>query len=407
MSKIIYSALFPNFEKDDVDLSFKLLFSFWKWKRGEEIKELEVSFQEKFKLGQCFSYNSGRSCLLAILEAMDIKKGDEVIVQGFTCNAVINPIIKAGAKPVFVDLKHDLNIDEKKIQSSISSKTKAVIVQHTFGWPAEIEEIRDICKDNNLFLIEDCAHSLGVKYNNQYVGSFGDVSFFSFGKDKIISSVFGGMVSVNNSSLKVKEYDFPSNWWTFQQLLYPVLMQYVFLPLFRFKIGRLFYSLMFEFNIFSLRSVTKSENQGVLPGYFGKRMPNALAILALNQLKKVDRFNEKRREIAKVYFKEFRNSSVKPVFSNDFGVKEPVFLKFPVLVNNPDKVLKELREHNIFINDGWRETVIVPPLTDQKKMEYEGGCVLSEIISKQILSLPTHAKLSLEDVKRIASIIKK
>jgi dTDP-4-amino-4,6-dideoxygalactose transaminase len=164
---------------------------------------------------------------------------------------------------------------------------------------------------------------------------------------------------------------------------------------------------MFELNIFSLRSVTKKENQGVLPEYFGKRLPNALAVLALNQLKKVDRFNDRRREIAKAYFKEFRNSSVKPVFSNDFGNKEPVFLKFPVLVNNPDKVLKELREHNIFINDGWRETVIVPPLTDQKKMKYAGGCVLSEIISKQILSLPTHAKLSLEDVKRIASIIKK
>jgi perosamine synthetase len=407
MSKIIYSSLFPNFEKDDVALSFKLLFSFWKWKRGESIKELELSFQDKFNLGQCFSFNSGRSCLLAILEAMNIKKGDEIIVQGFTCNAVINPIIKIGARPVFVDLKNNLNIDENKIQINISSKTKAVIVQHTFGWPADIAEIKDICRDNNLFLIEDCAHSLGAKYNNQYVGSFGDASFFSFGKDKIMSSVFGGIVSINNHSLKIKEYDFPSNFWTIQQLFYPVLMQYVFLPLFKFKIGRLFYSLMFELNIFSLRSVTKKENQGFLPRYFGKKMPNALARLALNQLKKVDWFNEKRREIARIYFKEFNNGSIKPVFSNNFGNKEPVFLKFPVLINNPEKVLKELREENIFLNDGWRETVIVPPLTNQKKMKYEGGCILSEIVSKQILSLPTHAKLSLEDIKRIASIVKK
>jgi len=406
MKDIIYSALFPNFEKDDVNLCFRLLFS--SLKEGESIKDLEIAFKNKFKFNECYSFNSGRSCLMAILEAIEIKKGDEIIVQGFTCNAVINPIINIGAKPIYVDLKDDLNIDEKKIQQSINSKTKAVIVQHTFGWPAEIEEIRDICRDNNIFLIEDCAHSLGAKYNNQYVGSFGDASFFSFGRDKIISSVFGGMIVINNPLLKIKEYDFPSNLWTINQLLYPILMQYVFLPLFRFRIGRIFYSLMFELNVFSLRSVNKKENQGILPRYFGKRMPNALARLALNQLNKLDRFNTKRQEIAKAYFSFFKNSKVKVVFREEFDNKSPVFLKFPILVDNPDKILRDLRKENIFINDGWRETVIVPPLTNQEKMEYnKGQCLLSEKISKNIISLPTHAKLTIEDVKKIASVVKK
>lgn len=406
MKDIIYSALFPNFEKDDVDLCFRLLFS--SLKEGESIKDLGVAFKNKFKFNECFSFNSGRSCLMAILEAMEIKKEDEIIVQGFTCNAVVNPIINIGAKPIYVDLKDDLNIDEKKIQQYINLKTRAVIVQHTFGWPAEIEEIRDICRDNNIFLIEDCAHSLGAKYNNQYVGSFGDASFFSFGRDKIISSVFGGMVVVNNSLLKIKEYDFPSNLWTINQLLYPILMQYVFLPLFKFRIGRIFYSLMFELNIFSLRSVHKKENQGILPRHFGKRMPNALARLALNQLNKLDRFNTKRKEIAKVYFSCFKNSKIRVIFKEEFGKKSPVFLKFPILVDNPDKILRDLREENIFINDGWRETVIVPPLTNQEKMEYnKGQCSLSEKISKNIISLPTHAKLTIEDVKKIASVVKK
>ncbi|GMX58838.1 MAG: DegT/DnrJ/EryC1/StrS aminotransferase family protein [Candidatus Microsyncoccus archaeolyticus] len=406
MKDIIYSSLFPNFEKDDVNLCIRLLFS--SLKKGEKIKELELAFKNKFNFNDCFSFNSGRSSLMAILEAMDIKKGDEVIVQGFTCNAVINPIINIGAKPVYVDLKEDLNIDEKKIQQFINLKTKAVIVQHTFGWPAEIEEIRDICRDNNIYLIEDCAHSLGAKYNNQYVGSFGDASFFSFGRDKIISSVFGGMVVVNNLSLKIKEYDFPSNLWIINQLLYPILMQYVFLPLFRFNLGRTFYSLMFELNIFSLRSVNKKENQGILPQYFGKKMPNALAALALNQLSKIDRFNSKRKEIAKAYFTIFKNSNVKTVFKEDFNNRDPVFLKFPILIDNPEKTLKELRKENIFINDGWRETVIVPPLTNQEKMKYtKGECEYGEKISQKILSLPTHAKLTIEDVKKIASIIKK
>lgn len=405
MKELIYTSLFPNFEKDDVSLCFKLLFS--SLKKGEHIKELELKFQEKFNFNQCYSFNSGRSCLMAILETMNVKKGDEIIVQGFTCNAVINPIINIGAKPIFVDLKNNLNIDEKKIQSFISSKTKAIIIQHTFGWPAEIEEIKDICKDNNLYLIEDCAHALGAKYNNKYVGSFGDASFFSFGRDKIISSVFGGMVVFNNPLLKIKEYDFPSNLWTINQLLYPILMEYIFLPLFRFKIGRLFYSLMFELNIFSLRSVNKKENQGLLPNYFGKKMPNALARLALNQLNKIDRFNEKRKKAAKLYFKEFKSTPIKTIFSEHYDNKDPIFLKFPILVENPEMILRKLRKENIFLNDGWRETVIVPPLTNQKIMKYEGNCLLSESMSKKIISLPTHAKITEENIKKIASIVKK
>lgn len=414
MNKIITSSLSPNFEKDDISLIFKNILAFWKWKRGDNIKELELSFSKENGLGKCYSFNSGRSCLIAILKLLKIKKGDEIIVQGFTCNAVINPIIKIGAKPVFVDIKADLNINEKKIQSAISSKTKAIIVQHTFGLPAEIEEIKDICKDNNLYLIEDCAHSLGAKYNNKYCGSFGDVSFYSFGRDKIISSVFGGMLGLNNKDLEkemdkiYENFEYPSYFWILSQLLYPIVMEYIFLPLFKFRLGRIFYSVMFELNIFSLRSVVKKENQGVMPIYFGKRLPNILALLALNQFKKLDKFNKHRKKIAQEYFKEFKNSLIKTVYNNDFYKKEPIFLKFPILTNNSDVILKNLRKQNMFLNDGWRETIVVPPLTDQKKMRYiKGSCIMGEKISKEILSLPTHIKISLEDARKIASIIKK
>lgn len=410
MKKVISSILSPNFEKDDVSLSLKLVFSPWHWKKGEKIRELERTFKEKFGLGDCFSFNSGRSCLLAVLRAMDIKEGDEVIVQGFTCNAVVNPIIKTGARAVFVDLKNDLNIDEKKIEEKISSRTKAVIVQHTFGWPAEIEPIKEICQRNNLYLIEDCAHALGAKYGNKYCGSFGDAGFFSFGKDKIISSVFGGMLAINNQKLvnKVGEiYEkspFPSSFWIFQQLIYPSLMEYIFLPLFRFRPGRIFWSLMFELNVFSLRSVTKKENRGVLPSSFGKKLPNALACLALNQLNKLERFNGHRREIARIYFKELRDISV---FNEDFNEREPVFMRFPLLTDKSSLIISELRKSSVFLNDGWRETIVVPPKTLQEKMGYEKGeCRLAEKVSKNIVSLPTHIKVSFEEAKEISSIVR-
>ncbi len=409
MKKIISTTLSPNFEKDDVALSLKFVFSPWQWKRGDKIKELEKSFQEKLGFSNSFFFNSGRSCLLAILEAMDIKKGDEIIVQAFTCNAVINPILKNGAKPIFVDLKDDLNIDEKKIGEKISPQTKAIIVQHTFGWPAEVEEIKKICQENNLYLIEDCAHSLGAEYNGKYCGSFGDISFFSFGKDKIISSVFGGAVVVNNVKLleKIeKEYNespFPSSSWTFQQLLYPSLMEYIFLPLFRFRIGRKIWSAFFELNAFYLRSVTKEENQGILPSFFGKKLPNALAGLALNQLKKLERFNNHRREIAAVYFREFKDIAV---FKEDFEKRNPVFMRFPLKSNKASLIISEARKFGLFLNDGWRETIVVPPKTIQEKMGYrKGECKLAEELTKEIVSLPTHIKVSVKDAEKIAWVI--
>jgi len=410
MKKVISSILSPNFEKDDVSLSLRTVFSPWKWKKGSGIQELERAFKEKFGFDDCFSFNSGRSCLLAVLEAMDIKQGDEVIVQGFTCNAVVNPIIKRGAKAIFIDLKSDLNIDEKMIEEKISSRTKAVIVQHTFGWPAEIEPVKEICQRNSLYLIEDCAHSLGAKYDNKYCGSFGDASFFSFGKDKIISSVFGGMLAINNPKLlsRVKEVynnsPFPSSFWIFQQLLYPFLMEYVFLPLYRFRPGRIFWSVMFELNVFSLRSVTKKENQGVLPSSFGKKLPNALACLALNQLNKLERFNNHRRGISQIYLEELKDVSI---FNQDFGKRKPVFMRFPLLTDKASLIISEMRRANVFLNDGWRETIVVPPKTVQEKMGYEKGeCRLAEKISKNIVSLPTHIKISSEEAKEIASIVR-
>ena len=237
MTKAISISLSPNTESDDVALAFSLLFKPWDWKRGGSARRLEKSFRNYFGFKNSFSFNSGRSSMIAIFDAMKIGDGDEVIVQGYTCNAAINPILYVGAKPVFADIDDNLNISPKEVEKKITSKTKAVVVQHTFGYPADIDEIKNICKKHNLYLIEDCAHSLGAKYKGEFCGSFGDASFFSFGRDKVISSVYGGMAVLNNDSLTegVSKFSdnlrYPSNLWVIQQLLHPVLMN-VFCPSF-------------------------------------------------------------------------------------------------------------------------------------------------------------------------------
>ncbi|MFA7169910.1 MAG: aminotransferase class I/II-fold pyridoxal phosphate-dependent enzyme, partial [Candidatus Paceibacterota bacterium] len=162
--KLVSISLSPNTEKDDVLLALKELFSFKKIK-GKEIKEFENNLKKYFGFNHVFSLNSGRSSLMVILEALDVKEGDEIIVQAFTCNAVINPITQRGATPIYVDVDDTLNIDVSQIEDKIGKNTKAIIIQHTFGMPANISAIKEIAEKHKLILIEDCAHALGAKYN--------------------------------------------------------------------------------------------------------------------------------------------------------------------------------------------------------------------------------------------------
>ena len=135
-------------------------------------------------------------------KALDIGKGDEVIVTSRTYIASVSSIINSGAKPVFADI--DLvsqNISPDSIRSVISKKTKAILCVHLAGWPCEMNEILSISKKYNLYVIEDCAQAHGAKYKGNSVGSIGDIGCWSFCQDKIMTTGGeGGMVTTNRIS---------------------------------------------------------------------------------------------------------------------------------------------------------------------------------------------------------------
>lgn len=414
--KPISISLSPNTEKDDILLVLKLLFQPWRWKIAENRSlQFEEEFRKYLGVKYAFSFNSGRSALLAILEAMEIKEDDEVLLQGFTCNSAVNPILAKKAKPVFVDVGETINMDPNDLKRKITSKSKAVIIQHTFGYPAEITEISDICKKYKLFLIEDCAHALGAKFSGKLCGTFGDVAFFSFGRDKIISSVFGGMAATNNEEVGdclknfQEKLDFPSQFWIFQQLLHPILMTYLVLPAFGLNqyFGRIVLGSFHKLSILS-KAVAKSEKRGEFPTGFPKKFPNALAVLAENQFKKLERFNRQRREVANFYEKELKDTNfVLPLAKPPKG-KTPNFMRCPVLAKkNTSEILKEARKRKIYLDDGWRKAPIVPPDTDLSKMRYNlGGCPRAEEIAKNIINLPTHINISPKEAKKIIEVLK-
>ena len=428
----------PNTEPDDIKLAWRILFQPWRWQKGGEIQKLEEKFKEYLQVKYAFSFNSGRSSLLAILKSLDISKQEEVLLQAFTCNAAVNPILWQKLNPVFVDIDESLNLDPKDLERKIAhstssgqaSKIKAVIIQHTFGYPAKIEEIKNICQKYNLFLIEDCAHSLGAEYKSKKgglpaeasakAGTFGDAAFFSFGRDKIISSVFGGMVVTNNDKLaqKIKEFrkkiDYPSNSWIFQQLLHPISFAWC-LPIYScLNIGKGILYLKQKFKILS-PSVYQEEKEGKKPFYFPQKMPNALAALALNQFKKFERFNRHRKEIAKIYNREFSWMKVRICANKD---TEPIYMRYPIFVKNvypvrnqgflngAKEIRQKLKKENIFVDDGWHTLPVVPPDTDLQKMNYiRGKCPRAEGVAQTILNLPTNINISKNDAQKIINIL--
>ena len=406
MCKPISISLSPNTEKDDICLAFKLFFQPWNWKKGNAIEKLEDEFKNYLGVKYVISFNSGRSSLMAILNSLGLKKDSEVLLQVFTCNAVPNPIIWAGLKPIFVDCdEKTFNIDTEDLKRKITKKSKVVIVQHTFGLPADMDEVLKICEENNLILSEDCAHSLGAVYNNKKVGMFGRIAFFSFSRDKVISSVYGGMVTTNDEGLakKIKEYQeeigWPSCFWIFQQLLHPVLMNWLILP--TYSIFGKYLLVIFQWLHILSKAVHWKEKRGGKPCYFPKKLPNVLAILALNQFKKLERFNNYRKEIAKFYREELKNTSFELPSES-----EQIYLRFTVKHSKAHQIIKEAWENNLLIGD-WYTTPIAPRDTKLDKMHYNlGSCPMAEKLAKETLNLPTHINISKEDAQKIVNFLK-
>lgn len=418
--KPISISLSPNVERDDVELALKLIFQPWKWKRVEAIKRFEEKFKNYLGVKYAFSFNSGRTSLFAILKSLELPKDSDILLQAFTCNAVPNPILWAGLNPVYVDCnKESFNIDIDNLRSKISSKSKALIVQHTFGMPANMDEIIQIANENNLILIEDCAHSLGAEWKDRKIGTFGKAAFFSFSRDKVISCVYGGVAVTNDEKIGESlrqaqaEFGMPNRFWIFQQLLHPIILNFLILPLYKFfDLGKILLVFSQWIHILS-KAVHWKEKRGLKPNYFPRRLPNALALMAENQFLKLERFNNHRKKIAEFYHRGLSNT--KFVLPQDLPGGRGIFLRFTVCHSKAHQILYEAwHKENMLLGD-WYTTPIAPGDTKLDKVKYQlGSCPAAENLSKETLNLPTHINISLQpnpgetvsDAERIINFLK-
>lgn len=195
----VYQPTLAGKEKEYVNACID---SSWISSKGKFIGEFETAFSKFIGVNHSTAVANGTVAIHLALVALGIGPGDEVIVPTFTYIASVNAIVYAGAKPVFVDSLLDTwQMDPIDVERKVTSKTKGIMAVHLYGHPCEMDKLVAICKKNRIFLIEDCAEAFGTCYKSKHVGTFGDISTFSFFGNKTITTGEGGMVVTNDKTL--------------------------------------------------------------------------------------------------------------------------------------------------------------------------------------------------------------
>lgn len=405
--KPIFTGFSPNLTKRDVKLAFSFLIFPWNWKKiivGTKISEVENWLQRYFGI-PAIAFDSGRSALYFALKALEVGEDDEVLVQSYTCLVVINAIKWTGAKPIYVDVKDDCNMSVEDLSKKITNKTKALIVQHTFGRPANLEQLISVARKSNLKIIEDCAHSLGAKYQEKLTGTMGDIGMLSFGSDKILSCVRGGALLTADLVLfeKIKNYQknlsFPKLGKTIQHLLhYPIF--YLAKPIYNLGIGKWLLALAKYFNIYN-KIIYTPEKFGLPVVFYPAKLANSLANILLNQFLDLSKVIKHQKTIAHFYEEKINNPIIIKPEWND----ETIWLRYNIFVENPKK-LHVLAKKNGIILGNWYDAPVAPKDVDLTIFDYQKGtCPNDENLALKSINLPTDRQITLLDAQKIVDII--
>lgn len=332
---------------------------------GPNVDRFENELAEMVGIDYSTALISGTAAIHLALKAADVCAGDIVFVQSLTFSATVNPIIYQNAKPVFIDSEiGNWNMDPNKLREAFKRhKPKAVIVVHLYGLSAKIDEIKSICQEHNVPLIEDAAESLGTIYKNQWTGTYGDFGIFSFNGNKIITTSGGGMLVSNN-----KEGIEKAKFWATQARENEIHYQH--------------------------------EDIG-----YNYRLSNVLAGIGRGQLKVLEERVAKKRHIFEKYIEGFKGMN-EISFISEVEEERANYWLSTILLNSdkvtPQIIIDALNEANIESRPIWKPMHMQPVFS---QYEIVGGEV-SESYFKNGLCLPSDTKMTDEEQDKVISIIK-
>jgi perosamine synthetase len=372
--------------------------------------EYENRFACDVGVPYAYAFWKGRVALYAILRALGIGKGDEVILPGFTCVVVPNSIISTGAKPIYADIEPGTyNLDPGSVEKAVTSHSRALIIQHTFGSPAKMDLLMAVAERHGLTVIEDCAHALGSTYRGRPLGTFGIASFYSSQWSKTYTTGLGGIAATSNPSLArslarlQSEFFRPSRMHIARLRIQHSIHKKLLSP-------RLYWLAMDAFHLLSrwnlfVGSSSAQELDGKVANDGSWSMSEFQARIGLDCLKKLPSNLSHRRLLAGLYWKELNGNGWGHVPNPD---EDGAFLlRYPVRVANKQEMLEKAARARIELGS-WFESPVHPVCSGLERFAYvKGACPVAECACSEVINLPLHSKTSrLEAYKTLAYILR-
>lgn len=343
----------------DIEKEVLKVLSSGKYILADNVQKLEKDFAAYNGVNHAIGVASGTDALHLALRALDVGPGDEVITVGFTFIATVEAISYVGATPVFVDINPDtFNLDISELEKKITPKTKAIIPVHLYGQPVDMDSVIKIAQKYNLFVVEDCAQSIGATYKGKKTGSIGDIGCFSFFPTKNLGTFGdGGMITTNSDYITDR--------------------------------------------IIALR------NHGSHVRYYHKevglnsRLDEIQAAVLNVKFPHIDRWNRQRHEAA-MYYNELLKGNQDIQTPKELDNTSCVYHQYTVKLPARDKVHEILKENGVM-------SMIYYPVPAHLQEAYsnlgmkEGDLPVTERVSKEVLSLPIFPEITREQQQKVAN----
>lgn len=411
ISEFFTTVSFPIFVRTLWLLTYKFPIILY-WSSIENI-ENKISSYMWTPDSKIYSFYNWRSALFHALKIIWVKADDEIIVSWYTCVSVSNAVIHSWAKIVYSDInKNDLWLNINELENNITKKTKVIIVQHTFWKASEVKDIIKIAKNNNILVIEDCAHSLWSSFDEKKLWSYWDFSIFSTGRDKVISWVSWGFLLINNKDFFSKAINVLSvlkmPWiiLTIRNLWYNLVAYKAYKTYDFFKMWKIIIFLSRKLHIIT-EILSKDEKECNFK-IFNYKLPNSLAFLASKEIEQLELITTHRRSIVEYYEKKLDNKHFKVLFKM-WKKEKSNYFRCPILVKTEKKaeeLYNYMRINNVLLWNSWSGSNIVPKWSDLAKAKYNiWSCPIAEDVSRRILLIPNHALISPNEAKNVTKLL--
>ena len=335
--------------------------STWISSKGKYINLFETAFKEYLDIKYATTVANGTVAIHLALVALGVGPGDEVIVPTLTYIASVNAIQYTGATPIFVDsLDGTWQMSPEDVKKKITPNTKAIMAVHLYGHACDMDALQKICKQNDIFLIEDCAEAIGTTFNGKKVGTFGDISAFSFFGNKTITTGEGGMVVTNDETLFDRAVHFKGQGLAQHRQYWHDVVGYNY------------------------------------------RMTNICAAIGLAQLEQIDYFISRKRQIAEIYKNQFKNTNIE--FHHESENVFHTYWMCSILTPKASQRdrLREFLELNGIETRPLFYPVHTMPMYSAKFQKHP----IAENLGWRGINLPSFPGLSDEDVLHICNLVK-